>query len=432
MGKHDNIKQIAASARKARMRNLLLIRIFTFVMCICLAFVGGFLIRGNDEFISSLGFLSLTNKGDAALGAVALKDKNTYNSLAARVSEVEDAIANDSLDAYDLDTTTASVLDAFGKSTEDAYLRYYDPARYSTLMHESSDTYAGIGTLFSEYQGAAYVVDVFDGSVAQVAGVRQGDFVVAIDGDRGQGWSMSEVTTSLDRAEGDTVVVTWRRPTALEAEGGEEFTTTLTCSRYDVKNITTQLDDVVGYIKVKQLTQNSSTLVKQAITDLSAQGALSFVLDLRDNPGGYLTQAVDIASLFIKSGAIVQIETKDGKNVKSATGNTVAVALDKPLVVLVNENTAAATEVLAAALQESQRATLVGAPTLGKGSVQVTRELTFGGALRCTAAFYLTSQGRVINLVGVTPNVSVGQAEDASTDTQKNLAMETAQSLAQV
>ena len=96
-----------------------------------------------------------------------------------------------------------------------------------------------------------------------------------------------------------------------------------------------------------------------------------------------------MASLFVKSGSIVQIETKDGKSVKSATGN---VATDKPLVVLVNENTAAAAEVLAAALQENQRATLVGASTLGKGSVQVVRDLSFGGALRYTACLLYTSR----------------------------------------
>ena len=284
-----------------------------------------------------------------------------------------------------------------------------------------------MGVLFSEYNGLAYVVDVFDGSVAQAAGVRQGDFVVAIDGDRGQEWSMNEVTASLDRAEGDTVVVTWRRPATLEAEGGEEFTTTLACSKYDVKNVTTSLEGTVGYLKVRQLTQTSADLVKQALADLGSQGALSFVLDIRDNPGGYLTQAVDLASLFVKSGSIVQIETKDGKSVKSATGN---VATDKPLVVLVNENTAAAAEVLAAALQENQRATLVGASTLGKGSVQVVRDLSFGGALRYTAAYYLTPQGRAINDVGVTPDVSVGLGGEAGSDNQRSLALETAQSLA--
>ena len=194
-----------------------------------------------------------------------------------------------------------------------------------------------------------------------------------------------------------------------------------------MKNVTTSLEGTVGYLKVRQLTQTSADLVKQALADLGSQGALSFVLDIRDNPGGYLTQAVDLASLFVKSGSIVQIETKDGKSVKSATGN---VATDKPLVVLVNENTAAAAEVLAAALQENQRATLVGASTLGKGSVQVVRDLSFGGALRYTAAYYLTPQGRAINDVGVTPDVSVGLGGEAGSDNQRSLALETAQSLA--
>ena len=427
MAKHGDNKQVAASARKARLRNLRLMRAFAFVVILCTAFVAGFAVRSNDALLESLGFAALLESGDSTAGTAASKDKNTYNALSARVAEVEDALANDSLDSYDLDAATMSVLDAFADTTEDAYLRYYDPARYSSLMHDSSGSYAGVGVLFSEYNGLAYVVDVFDGSVAQAAGVRQGDFVVAIDGDRGQEWSMNEVTASLDRAEGDTVVVTWRRPATLEAEGGEEFTTTLACSKYDVKNVTTSLEGTVGYVKVRQLTQTSADLVKQALADLGSQGALSFVLDIRDNPGGYLTQAVDLASLFVKSGSIVQIETKDGKSVKSATGN---VATDKPLVVLVNENTAAAAEVLAAALQENQRATLVGASTLGKGSVQVVRDLSFGGALRYTAAYYLTPQGRAINDVGVTPDVSVGLGGEAGSDNQRSLALETAQSLA--
>ena len=291
-------------------------------------------------------------------------------------------------------------------------------------MHDSSGSYAGVGVLFSEYNGLAYVVDVFDGSVAQAAGVRQGDFVVAIDGDRGQEWSMNEVTASLDRAEGDTVVVTWRRPATLEAEGGEEFTTTLACSKYDVKNVTTSLEGTVGYVKVRQLTQTSADLVKQALADLGSQGALSFVLDIRDNPGGYLTQAVDMASLFVKSGTIVKIQTKAEETSKTTSRPYVT---EKPLVLLVNGKTSASAEVLAASLKDNQRATLVGSTTLGKGSVQVTRDLSFGGALRYTAAFYKSPLGHDIEGVGVTPDVMVGLAEGE--DNQKALALETAQSL---
>ena len=185
MAKHGDNKQVAASARKARLRNLRLMRAFAFVVILCTAFVAGFAVRSNDALLESLGFTALLESGDSTAGTAASKDKNTYNALSARVAEVEDALANDSLDSYDLDAATMSVLDAFADTTEDAYLRYYDPARYSSLMHDSSGSYAGVGVLFSEYNGLAYVVDVFDGSVAQAAGVRQGDFVVAIDGDRG-------------------------------------------------------------------------------------------------------------------------------------------------------------------------------------------------------------------------------------------------------
>lgn len=427
MMKHGDNKQIAASARKARTRNLRLMRVFVVILCLFVAFIGGFVVRGDDALLESLGFTGGQGSGTAS-GGTSVQSKDSYSSLAARVSEVEDVLANDSMDSYDLDAATVNVLGAFADTTQDTYLRYYDPLRYASLLQDSSGSYSGVGVLFSEDDGLAYAVDVFDDSVAQVAGVREGDFVVAIDGDRSQEWSMNEVTAALDRDEGESVVITWRRPDTVGAEGGTEFVTTLVCSVYNVKNVGTELSGSVGYISVKQLTQNSADLVRSAISDLDAQGALSYVLDIRSNPGGYLTQAVDIASLFVKSGTIVQIETKDGKSVKSATGN---VATDKPLVVIVNGDTAAAAEVLAAALRDSQRATLVGVGTLGKGSVQVVRDLSFGGALRYTAAYYQSPQGHDINGVGVLPDVTVGLGDDAANDTQKSLALETAQTLVQ-
>ncbi len=211
---------------------------------------------------------------------------DTYDSLGARVEEVEGILANDSLDSYDLDMATTNVLDAFSDTTEDAYLRYYDPARYAALLQDSSGSMAGVGVLFSEYNGRA-TRDVFEGSAAQVADVRQGDFVVAIDGDRGHEWTTNEVTSALKREEGENVVITWRRAGSLDDEGGEEFTTTLACSNYAVKNVETELSDTVGYIRLKQITQNAADLVKNAVADLESQGAASFVLDIRDNPGRF-------------------------------------------------------------------------------------------------------------------------------------------------
>lgn len=423
MAKHTNTSQLAASARRARARNYRLLKLLILVVGVCVAFVGGFAVRGDVPLLENLGFKVLTADANSAAKSTASGD--TYTSLGARVSEVESILETESLDSYELDTATTGVLDAFAKSTKDPYLRYYDAGRYAALMKDSSGSYAGIGVLFSEYNGRAYAVDVFEDSAAQAADVRQGDFVVSIDGERGHDWTTTEVASALKRDEGDEVVVTWRRAETLDSEGGTEFTTTLACSNYTVKNVETELSDTVGYIKLKQVTQNAASLVKSALADLDSQGAESYVLDIRDNPGGFLTQSVDVASLFVKSGTIVKIQTKEAEeSTKTATGSALT---DKPLVVLVNGNTAASAEVLAAALQDNQRATLVGSTTLGKGSVQVTRELSFGGALRYTAAYYKSPLGHDIDGVGIVPNIAVSLSSDI--DNQKTLAIETAQSL---
>ena len=212
---------------------------------------------------------------------------------------------------------------------------------------------------------------------------------------------------------------------SLDDTKGTEFTTTLTVTDQTVKNVATELTNNVGYIQLKQITQNSAQLVRQAIVDLDARGAQSYVLDLRDNPGGYLTQAVDISSYFIKSGTIVRITTKSSdETTKNATGD---VLTDKPLVVLVNGNTSSSAEVIAASLKDNERATIVGTTTLGKGSVQVTHELTFGGALRYTAAYYKSPLDHDIDGLGINPDISIGRSDDD--DNQKSLAMETAQSM---
>ena len=183
-------------------------------------------------------------------------------------------------------------------------------------------------------------------------------------------------------------------------------------------------DGGVGVITLHQINGNAADLIRSAVENLEAQGAQAYVLDLRDVPGGYLSQAVEVANLFVRNGIIVQIQTADGITNRQASGEVVT---DKPLVVLVNGNTTAAAEVLASALQDNQRATLVGQTTMGKGSVQVVRELSFGGALRYTAAYYLSPQGRAIDGLGVAPDIIVDRNEGAS-DNQLSLAIETAQS----
>ena len=410
-----------------RARSYRFMRVFVFAILLFAAFVVGFVVRGYSGFLDSLGFpASITGIVDGEGVDVAASKKDVYNSLSARISEVEDILANDSLDTYDLNSVTHSTLDAFAEASNDPYLRYYSEGRYASL-NAQSEGYAGIGVLFSEYNGQAYVVDVFEGAAAQLEGVQEGDFVVSINGDNSQTWSRSEVASVLSQSNGSSVVITWRRPESIEADGGEQFTTTLTCAEYDQKNVEREYvkNKRVGYIKIKQLTQNSAALVKKAIKKLENKGAEAYVLDLRDNPGGYLSQAVDLAGLFMRSGTVVEVQTKDGISAKVASGQP---ATDAPLVVLANKNTAAAAEVVVAALKESQRAEgIVGTTTLGKGSVQVLHDLTFGGALRYTAAYYLTPEGHAIDKVGVSPTVSLGASSKG--DSQKEYAIELAGSL---
>ena len=368
------------------------------------------------------------------LGIVAAKDPSSasqgaspeVSAVASRLDEVEKMLSSGSLDSYDADATTRAVLDSFLKNTDDAYARYFDDARYTSFVDVATDEYPGVGVFFSEQNGKAFALDVFENSSASDAGVRQGDVVVAIDGDRSQDWTATETINAVQREAGSSVVITWLRPSTSDGSEGEEFTTTLICSDYQEPNVTTQLVDGVGYISLKQLTQNSDTLVRSALDDLSSRGAHSFVLDLRDNPGGYLTKAVDVASLFIRSGVVVEIDTLEAKTTKQVTGD---IATDAPLVVLVNGNTAGSAEVLAAALRDTDRAVLTGTTTMGKGSVQVTKPLSFGGALRYTAARYKSPDGYLIDNVGVSPNITVTVREGASDDNQKTFAIETAGSL---
>ena len=237
MPKHGDSKQLAASARKARARNLRLIRIFILVIVIAAVFCLGFFVRGNATVLSALGFTALVGDDPAKT----VEQRTVYNSLSERVEEVEDTLSEESLDTFDLDQTTTGVLNALATATEDPYLRYYDQAQYALLEQNAGDDYEGVGVLFGESDGKAYAVDVFDDSPAQIAGVQQGDFVVAIDGDRTREWSQTEVLAALDREEGSTAVITWRRPATSGAEGGEEFTTALTCVKTSETNVASVL-----------------------------------------------------------------------------------------------------------------------------------------------------------------------------------------------
>lgn len=410
--------------RQQEMRNARLIKILVSLLVACIIFAAGFIVRGNSDILNRLGFETGRNAENTNPGMTV--SGSTYDSLAARVAEVQGILERQSFDNLEIEGATQKVLSTLAEVANDPTLRYYDAERYAAYLKDVSGSFAGVGVLFAEYQNRAYVVDVFEGSEAEAKDVKAGDFIVAIDGDRGNndGWTQAEVVKAVSRDAGESVVLTLRRPATLDAEGGNEYTVTLECSEFNKVNVTSELlEDTIGYVKLSQITQNADDLVKDSIERLNRQGATVYVLDLRDNPGGFLTQSVDIASFFVKSGVVVEIQAKEGLATRTATSTTLT---DSPLVVLVNQSTAGTAEVLAGALQDNNRATIVGQRTMGKGSVQSIQELSFGGAIRYTSAYYKTPNGYDIDGNGINPDIKILQSTDEKVDSQLTMAIETA------
>ena len=414
----DTFKQTAKAASKNK-HNASIVKILGACIFVCLVFCAGFLVRGNTELLSAMGLSSFDVDSEVNPGMTVSGD--TYNSLSARIAEVDGVLTQSGMDEYDLSQATTNVLPAFLSSVNDPYLRYYDEQSYQAYLATTKNPEAGIGVLFGESDGECFVADVFESSSAAAAGVQPGDHVVSIDGVSKDKWSAPDVLNALSRGEGESVFIIWSRPSTESGEEETTYSTSLTFSSDSAQNVRHEVHDSVGIIKLSQITSDSASLVSNALSVAASEGAHSYVLDLRDVPGGYLTQAVDIASLFIQSGEVVQIETSEGVTTRSADGSSITTA---PLVVLVNGRTSGCAEVLAAALQETGRATVVGTTTLGKGSVQIMQPLSFGGALRYTAAYYLTPNGRQLDGNGVSPDV---EANNAST--QENVAIDVARSL---
>lgn len=399
-------------------RNASIVKVLGACIFVCVVFCAGFMVRGNTDLLNAMGFSSLDVDTETNPGLTVSGD--TYDSLSARVAEMEGVLKKSSMDDYDLGQVTTKVLSSYAESTGDPFLKYYDETSYRAYLASTKNPEAGIGVLFGENEGKCFASDVFEDSSAAAAGIETGDYVQSIDGVSKSSWSIPEVLDALSRSEGESVYVTWNRPSQKQGENGTTFSTTLTFSSSSQDNVTWSVRDGVCTIDVKQLTSDSASMVQNALNDSTSKGAQAFVLDLRDVPGGYLTQAVDIASLFIQNGVVVQIETVSGTTSRSAAGDSVSNA---PLVVITNGRTAGCAEVLAAALQESGRAEIVGEKTQGKGSIQAMQPLSFGGAIRYTAAYYLTPSGRQIDGNGITPNV-----ETSHVGTQDSVAFDSARS----
>jgi carboxyl-terminal processing protease len=251
------------------------------------------------------------------------------------------------------------------------------------------------------------VVSPIEGSPASRAGVQPKDVITAIDGKSTKGMSTEDAVKLIRGQAGSSVTLTLRRK-------AQSLDVSLVRERIELHAVDSQINTTpdgvkVGYIRLKQFNANATKDMRQALQQLEAKGAQGYVLDLRSNPGGLLMASVEIARQWINEGTIVSTKTRNGiTDVRRATGGALT---DKPLVVLVNEGSASASEILSGALQDNKRAVLVGQKTFGKGLVQSVRGLSDGSGMTVTIAKYLTPSGRDIHKHGIAPDVPAKMGE---------------------
>ncbi len=312
-----------------------------------------------------------------------------------KVDEVMDILDRQALNPPNEATATVGAIQGLLDSTGDTYANYFDAKHYRYFNEQNSGEFGGIGVTIGEKDGEAYVVTVMPDTPAAKAGIKPDDVFVGVDNVRRDKWSSDEIVRMVRGDVGTYVTVTMRR-------GKDEKTFKIKRATIEVPNIDSiMLEDDIGYVRLYSFNQRSEGDIREEIETLTRKGAKGFILDVRSNPGGLLDEAVEVASLFIENGVIVRVEARDKpEEVSRATGD---VATDAPLVLLVNSDSASASEILAGALQDHVRAPLVGEKTFGKGSVQTVEELMGGAAVKFTVAHYLTPKKRVIDGKGVTP-----------------------------
>lgn len=350
----------------------------------------------------------------------ASEEEATYEGLS-NFTRVLDLIERNYVDNVDSEKLAISAIEGMLK-TLDPYSAYLTPEHYKELEIGTSGEFGGVGIEISVENDLLTVITPIEGSPAAKAGIKPGDLIIAIDGKSTQGFSVDEAVKSLRGPKGSAVNIT------IQSQGDKNpREVVLVRDIIYVKSVNSKLlDGRVGYIKLSQFQEKTSEELVKAIEELESgdRGELNgLILDLRNNPGGLLTQAVEVADEFIDEGLIVSVKGR----VEDQSTEYYATKKDNtpgyPIIILVNKGSASASEVVAEALQDKKRAIILGTKTFGKGSVQSIIKLEDGSGLKLTTAKFYAPSGRSINQVGVIPDVIVedSQGKDLQLERAKEL-----------
>ncbi len=301
-------------------------------------------------------------------------------------------------------------------SSLDPHSGYLNAKRYRDMKVQTHGSFGGLGIEVTMENGLVKVVSPIDDTPAAQAGLEPGDLITHLDGEQVLGMSLSQAVDKMRGAIGSDLLLTIRRA------DNKPFDVTITRAVIKIRSVRSRLEGKVGYLRVSSFTEQTDTGVTKEMEKLKKQsgGELQgIVLDLRNNPGGLLSQAVAVSDAFLERGEIVSTRARKPEDAQRFNARPGDIADGLPVVVLINAGSASASEIVAGALQDHDRAILLGTKSFGKGSVQTIIPVSSHGAMRLTTARYYTPSGRSIQAVGIEPDIVVEQARIETIDRPK-------------
>lgn len=338
------------------------------------------------------------------------EDDYSYDKIVEKLSLLKMLIDTYYLDEVDPENFATGIYRGFIASLNDPYSTYYTKEEYSNLLESSSGVYYGIGAVVSQdvKTGIITVVKPYEGTPAYNAGLLPNDIIYKVNGEEVTGKDLTEVVSKIKGKEGTEVVITIYR------DGVDEpMDFTIVRQKINIPTIEFEMLDSrnkIGYIQITEFDEITVSQFSDAVSRLERKGMKGLIIDVRDNPGGLLNSVVKILDRLIYKGLLVYTEDKNGQREEKYADDSKQ--FNKPIVVLINENSASASEIFAGALQDYEKATIVGTTSFGKGIVQSVIPLTDGTAVKLTISKYYTPKGRNIHGTGITPDVEIELDEE--------------------
>ncbi len=339
-------------------------------------------------------------------------------------SEVLDKINKEYVDEVDQSEAMDAAINGVLQSL-DPYSAYMSPDSFKNMQTETSGEFGGLGIEVSMEAGVVKVISPIDNSPAEEVGVKAGDYIVKIDDVQVQGKTLSEAVELMRGPVGSDIEITVRRRGERKA-----LIFTITREIIQVASVKSEIkDDQTAYIRLTSFNENSSKQIKNKIKEFKKNKKIkNYILDLRNNPGGLLSQAIKISDYFLENGEIVSTKSKRKYENRKWFAKKGDIIDGETMVILINYGSASASEIVAGALQDHKRAILVGESTYGKGSVQSIIPLENEGAIRLTVSKYYLPSGKSISKVGVNPDIVIAEGSDefrinTNTDNQLEFAL---------